>query len=211
MAQLELTYHQMFPEDGDPGWHAGQLTDGRRVHAASMPCNPGELHWAGSVEDLDACECDHSGTCNLCLIRAEGGLVFTSVTGCYRSANSAVRALQHWASNPDGPQPPAPFNCGWITMQAVLCRNEPSAPPMPLGTTEHPMLSSQADAEPAEFESEHPIYTTKVSGNTWKLVAEEGEHRELHDLNGFEFTVRPSENPSITLFSRIVQVGNSKT
>ena len=44
MADLELIYIQMFPEEGDPGWHAGQLTDGRRVHAAAIPCNPGELH-----------------------------------------------------------------------------------------------------------------------------------------------------------------------
>ena len=136
MTQLELTYHQMFPNEGDPGWHAGHLPDGRRVHAAAIPCHPGELHWSGSVEDATACECDGAGACNLCLIRAEGGLVFTKVTGCYRSANSAVRALQHWAANPDAPQPPAPFNCGWTTMQAVLCNNVPGAPPMPLGTTD---------------------------------------------------------------------------
>ena len=53
MAKLELTYHQAFPEDGDPGWHAGWMLDGRRVHATPMRCNPGELHWAGSVEDLE--------------------------------------------------------------------------------------------------------------------------------------------------------------
>ncbi len=111
MAQLELTYIQMFPAEGDPGWYAGQLPDGRRVHAAAIPCNLGELHWSGSVEDAVACECDGAGTCNLCLIRAEGGLVFTKVTGCYRSANSAVCALQNWAANPDTPPPKAPFNC----------------------------------------------------------------------------------------------------
>ena len=205
MAQLELTYIRMFAEEGDPGWHAGQLDDGRRVHATAIPCGPGIVHCSGSVEDSTACECDGTGACNLCRIRQDGGLVFTRVTGCYRSANSAVRALQHWAANPDGPQPPAPSNCDWITMQAILCLNEPDAPPMPLGTTEHPMLSSQADAEPAEFESENPIYTTKVSGNTWKLVAEEGEHRELHHLNGFEFTVRPGEDPSVTLFRQIAE------
>ena len=63
MAKLELTYHQAFPEDGDPGWHAGWMLDGRRVHATPMRCNPGEPHWAGSVEDLDRCECNDDGTC----------------------------------------------------------------------------------------------------------------------------------------------------
>ena len=205
MAKLELTYHQAFPEDGDPGWHAGWMPDGRRVHATTIRCNPGEPHWAGSVEDLDRCECNGDGTCNLCLIREDGGLVFTRVTGCYRSANSAVRALQHWAANPDGPQPPAPFNCGWTTMQAVLCRNEPGAPPMPLGTTEHPMLSSQADAEPAELECENPVYTAAGSDNIRKLVAEESELSELHHLDGFEFTVRPGEDLAITLFRQIAE------
>ena len=37
MAKLELTYHQAFPEDGDPGWHAGWMPDGRRVHATRFP------------------------------------------------------------------------------------------------------------------------------------------------------------------------------
>ena len=74
MAKLELTYHQAFPEDGDPGWHAGWMLDGRRVHATPMRCNPGEPHWAGSVEDLDRCECKGDGTCNLCLIRENDGL-----------------------------------------------------------------------------------------------------------------------------------------
>ena len=136
MEKLELTYHQAFPEDDDPGWHAGWMPDGRRVHATPMRCNPGEPHWTGSVEDLDRCECNGDGTCNLCLIRENDGLVFTRVTGCYRSANSAVRALQQWAANPDAPLPPAPFNCSWTTMQAVLCKNVPNAPAMPLGTTE---------------------------------------------------------------------------
>ena len=100
MAKLELTYHQAFPEDGDPGWHAGWMPDGRRVHATPIRCNPGEPHWTGSVEDPDRCECNGDGTCNLCLIRENDGLVFTRVTGCYRSANSAVRALQQWAAKP---------------------------------------------------------------------------------------------------------------
>ena len=205
MAVLELAYHQMFPEDGDPGWHAGKLPDGRRVHAASMPCQPGELHWAGSVEDPNACECDGNGACNLCLIRDDGGLVFTRVTGCYRSANSAVRALRHWAANPDGPQPPAPFNRRWTTMQAVLCQNVPGASPMPLGTTEHPVLSQQANAEPPDLEGESPIHTTEVSGNTWKLGAGEGDLNELHHLDGFEFTVRPGEDLPTTLFRQIAE------
>ena len=153
MAVLELTYHQMFPEDGVPAWHAGRLPDGHRVHASAIACSPGQLHWAGSVEDADACECDDKGTCNLCLIRQDGGLVFTRVTGCSRSANSAVRALQHWAANPDGPQPPSPFNCGWTTMQAVLCHNGPGAPAMPLGATEQSMLRQQDSGQQMEHAS----------------------------------------------------------
>ena len=145
MADLELTHIRMSTEDGDPGWYAGQLPDGRRVHAAAILCNPGELHWSGSVEDPDACECHGAGTCNPCLIRADGGIVFTRVTGCYRSANSAVRALKFWASNPEVPPPPAPYNCRWTTMQAILCDGEPDAPPMPLGTTEHPIMRPTPD------------------------------------------------------------------
>ncbi len=154
MTDLELIHIQMFTKEGDPGWHAGQLDDGRRVHAAAVPCNPGELHWSGSVEDPDACECHGAGTCNPCLIRADGGLVFTRVTGCYRSANSAVRTLQHWAAHPECPQPPAPFNCRWTTMQAILCDSELDAPPMPLDTTEHPITRPRhADQQP-EHDSE---------------------------------------------------------
>lgn len=37
MAELELAYIQMFAEEGDPGWHAGQLDDGRRAHATAIP------------------------------------------------------------------------------------------------------------------------------------------------------------------------------
>ena len=203
MAQLELTYQQMFPEDGDPGWHAGQLPDGRRVHAAAILCQPGNLHWAGSVEDSNACECEKAGTCNLCLIRQDGGLVFTRVTGCYRSANSAVRALQHWAANPDGPQPPAPFDCGWTTIQAVLRDNVPGAPPMPLGTTEHPVLSSQDHAEPPEFGYEDPIRTNEVLGNTWKLAAMDGDHNEFAPPDGFEFTVQAGEELTTAWFRQI--------
>lgn len=205
MAQLELTYHQMFPEDGDPGWYAGQLPDGRRVYAAAILCQPGNLHWAGSVEDPDACECEKAGTCNLCLIRAQGDLIFTKVTGCYRSANSAVRALQHWVANPAAPPPPAPFNCGWTTMQAVLSDNVPGAPPMPLGTTEHPVLSSQHGAEPPEFGYEDPIHTNEVLGNIWKLVAMDGDHNEFHLPDGFEFTTKPGEDPTTALFRRIAE------
>ena len=121
MAKLELTYHQAFPEEGDPGWHAGRMPDGRRVHTTRFPCNPRELHWAGSVEDPDRCECDQNdGTCNLCLIRENGGLVFTRVTGCYRSANSAVRALQQWAANPDAPLPPAPWHCTHVQRTSMI-------------------------------------------------------------------------------------------
>ena len=132
MADLELIHIQMFPKEGDPGWHAGQLPDGRRVHAAAIPCNPGELHWSGSVENPDACECHGAGTCNPCQIRHDGGLVFTKVTGCYRSANSAVRALKFWAANPDAPPPPAPYNCRWTAMKALLCEVGQDALPLPL-------------------------------------------------------------------------------
>ena len=156
MAHLELTYIRMFAADGDPGWHAGRLEDGRRVHATAIACQPGVVHWSGSVEDSTACECHGAGTCNLCLIRADGGLVFTKVTGCYRSANSAVRALKFWASNPDAPPPPAPFNCGWTTMQAILCDNEPNAAPMPLGTTQNPILRLRdADQQTTDADEDH--------------------------------------------------------
>ena len=156
MAELELVYIQMLAEEDDPGWHADQLDDGRRVHATAIPCGSSSVHWAGSVEDADACECDNAGTCNLCLIRQDGGLVFTRVTGCYRSANSAVRALKFWAAHPDAPQPPAPFNCGWTTMQAILCDNEPGAAPMPLGTAETPVLRPPDDnQQPADGNEDH--------------------------------------------------------
>ena len=147
MTELELTRHQMFPQEGGTGWYAGRLDDGRRVHVSAMLCNPVELHWAGSVEDATACECDGKDACKLCLIRQDGGLVFTKVTGCYRSSKSAVRVLKSWAANPEAPQPAAPFNCGWTTMQAIVCDNSPGAPAMPLGTTEHPMLLPNIDEQ----------------------------------------------------------------
>ena len=129
-----------------------------------MRCNPGEAHWAGSVEDLDRCECNGDGTCNLCLIRENDGLVFTRVTGCYRSANSAIRALQQWAANPDVPPPPAPFNCSWTTMQAVLCENVPNAPAMPLGTTESIYLPS-LPTPPADLCENNHAGTATLLGN----------------------------------------------
>ena len=151
MAKLELTYYQLFPEDGDPGWHGGRMPDGRRVHATRFPCNTRELHWAGSVEDPDRCECDQNdGTCNLCLIRENGRLVFTRVTGCYRSANSAVKALQQWAANPDAPLRPAPWQCERTTMRAVICDEDPNGLALPLGTTESVIPPSQAAAPPAD-------------------------------------------------------------
>ena len=146
-----------------------------------------------------------AGTCNLCLIRQDGGLIFARVTGCYRSANPAARAPWRWAANPDGTQQPAPFNCGWTTMQAVLCLNEPGTPPMPLGTTEHPELSSQDGIEPAEFGCEDPIYTDEVSGNTWKLVATDSDRNEFPLPDGFEFTTKPGEDPTTALFRRIAE------
>ncbi len=149
MAQLELTYHQMFPEDCDRGWYAGQLPDGRRLHAAAILCQPANLHWAGGVEDPDACECEHAGTCNLCLIRQDGGLVFTRVTGCYRSANSAVRALQHWAQHPEGPQPPVPPN-SWTTSEETMSR--PTSPPSLNLPTEPKISSTKCRLKESEVE-----------------------------------------------------------
>ena len=102
MAKLELTYHRLFPEEGDPGWHAGWMPDGRRVHATPIRCNPGEPHWTGSVEDPTACECGGDGTCNLCLIRESGGLVFTRVTvDVQRKATVlCVKRSRRWDSRP---------------------------------------------------------------------------------------------------------------
>lgn len=37
MADLELTYIRTFTNEGDPGWYAGQLDDGRRAHATAIP------------------------------------------------------------------------------------------------------------------------------------------------------------------------------
>ena len=51
MADLELACIRMFAAAGDPGWHAGRLDDGRRVHATAIPCGPGVVRWSGSVED----------------------------------------------------------------------------------------------------------------------------------------------------------------
>ncbi len=107
MACLELIHIEMFVKDGDPSWYAGRMPDGCRVHATHMVCSAGARHWTGSVEDHDRCDCDQTeGTCRFCLIREQGDLVFTKVTGCYRFANSAVRALWHWAANPHTPPPP---------------------------------------------------------------------------------------------------------
>ena len=133
MTNLKLEYCNLFPEDG-PGWYAGEMPDGRRVHAVRMACSPGQLHWAGSVEDPSQCDCDRSeGRCTFCRIRDDGDVVFTKVTGCYRSANSAVRALQHWAANPDSPPQPARWQCPWTAMRSLLCGGEPNAPALPLG------------------------------------------------------------------------------
>ena len=57
---------------------------------AAIPCNPGELHWSGSAEDDTARECHGAGAGSLCPTRADGSLIFTKVTGCYRSANSGT-------------------------------------------------------------------------------------------------------------------------
>ena len=111
------------------------MPDGRRVHATPMACSPGNVHWTGSVEDPDRCTCDQlEVTCAFCLIRTEQSLVFTRVTGCYRSAKSAVSALQQWANNPEAPPPPAPWQCPWTAMEALLCENVPDAVAMPLPT-----------------------------------------------------------------------------
>lgn len=143
MPNINLEYRNPFPEDG-PGWYAGEMPDGRRVNVVLMTCSPGEIHCAGNVEDRDRCECAKTGdTCIFCRIRDDGDVVFTKVTGCYQSSNGAIRALQHWAANPDGPQPPATFNCSRTTIQPVPCQGVPGASQMPLGTTVTPFLSSQ--------------------------------------------------------------------
>ena len=36
MADIELTYIRRFAQDGDPSWYAGQISDGRRVHAIAI-------------------------------------------------------------------------------------------------------------------------------------------------------------------------------
>ncbi len=132
MPKLELECCNPFPEDS-PGWYAGRMPDGRRVHATPMVCGTSARHWTGSVEDADRCDCAQAeGACRFCQIREQGGPVFTKVTGCYRSANSAVHALTFWANHPDAPPPPAPFNCGWTAMQSLLCEGEPDAPALPL-------------------------------------------------------------------------------
>ena len=62
MADLELIHIQMSAKDGDPGWHAGQLDDGRSIHAAAIPCAPGIVHWSGSVEEPNVCDGDAPAT-----------------------------------------------------------------------------------------------------------------------------------------------------
>ena len=75
MAELELIHIEMFAEDGDPGWYAGRMPDGRRVHATHTVCSAGTRHWTGSVEDSDRCDCDQTeGTCRFCQIRQQGDL-----------------------------------------------------------------------------------------------------------------------------------------
>ena len=140
MPKLKLEYCNPFPADG-PGWYAGEMPDGRRVHAMPMACSLSQIHWAGSVEDPDWCDCNKTeGRCTFCRIRDDGDVVFTKVTGCYRSSNGAVRALQHWAANPDGPPPPARWQCAWTAMKSPRCEGAPNAPTLPLSSTDRPML-----------------------------------------------------------------------
>ena len=206
MTVLELAYHQMFPEDGDPGWHAGQLPDGRRVHAASMPCQPGELHWAGSVEDADACQCDGSGSCNLCLIRQDGGLVFTRVHGAATAPPTAPCApCGHWAANPDGPQPQAPFNCRWTTMQAVPCLNAPGRRQCPWVPPNIPYCPSRPTTSPRSSIPRIRSTSPKPRATPGSWGTREGDLSELHHLDGFEFTVRPGEDLPTTVFRQIAE------
>ena len=106
--------------------------------------------------------------------------MFTKVTGCYRFANSAVRALKFWAAHPDAPQPPAPFNCGWTTMQAILCDNEPNAAPMPLATTEQPILRPPDDTvydyDPRDAFQE--IMTDQITAESFDECSEKGHPRQ---------------------------------
>ena len=123
-------------EPDEPGWRAAQLPDGRTVHVAPMGCSGNDLHWSGTVEDPERCDCDRcDGKCEFCQMRERGRVVFTKLTGCYRSANSAQQALIHQLNHPDGPTPKAPWHCEWNATESVRCQNEPDAPPMPLATS----------------------------------------------------------------------------
>lgn len=54
MADLGLIHIQMFADEGDPGWYAGQLGDGRRVHGPAILCSPSIVNWAEYVGDAAA-------------------------------------------------------------------------------------------------------------------------------------------------------------
>ena len=56
VVNLNFVHCNPFASEDHPDCHVGQMLDGRRVHTASMPCKPGELHWAGNVKDPDAYE-----------------------------------------------------------------------------------------------------------------------------------------------------------
>ena len=128
MAAIELAYHQMFPEDGDPGWHAGQLPDGRRVHASAVACSPGQLHWAGSVEDPHACECECTGTCNLCLIRQDGGLASTRARDATPQPTAPCAPSSTGRPTPPEPSRPLPSTALGPPCKPSRARRSPECP-----------------------------------------------------------------------------------
>ena len=117
------------------GVYAGRPPGGRRVHVTLMACRPSGQHWGSSVDNPARCDCHRTeGNGTLCGIRHGGDAVSTKVTECYRSPKSALRALQHWAAEPDGTPQPALWLCNWTTMKSLLCQGEPDASALPLGS-----------------------------------------------------------------------------
>ena len=53
MADLELTHIQMFAEEGDPGWYAAQLEDGRRSLPRWRYRRPTKIAKTGSTPEMN--------------------------------------------------------------------------------------------------------------------------------------------------------------
>ena len=120
------------PADVGLEWYDTALDDGRSAYVTLMQCSPGNDHWVGAVEDPDTCDCDGSDTpCQYCLMRDQGDLVMTRVTGCYPSAEDATQALQNWVDHPEQPTLPSPWYCPWTSTQVVVYDERPRSLPMP--------------------------------------------------------------------------------